>query len=244
MFHQRSRATIIQDELRCAVLLQSNGVPADRPVIYFPICVRGDIHHKSIFLHEKFDIDGEKKIILYFGSMFGRRYLEQLVGMADNFIDNTVLVVMGHGTDSYREHLQSIAKSGKVIASNNFVPEKEIIDVVSSAHIGVALFDITYANDRLIAFSSHKIAYYLQCGVPIIVMNTKSSQKLMRNFKCGELIDSVDEIPQKVQMILADYSQYRDQAYLAFKTYFSFDRSFPIVNSQICSLLVEVFSRP
>ena len=237
-FNRRSKATIVQDKSRGAVLAESNGVLDAKSLVYFPISLRGDlVKRKSTFLHQKFGIDESKKIVLYFGSVFARRYLDRLVEMAEGFTDDIVLVVLGHGADSYREYLQSIAKSGKAIVSNEFIPEHQVLDVVSSADIGVALFQTTNANDRLVAFSSLKISYYIRCGVPVFAFDTESSRRLTGAFKCGELINGIDELPAKVQAIVTDYERYQDEAYMAFSTFFSFDRTFPAMYSHLNALV-------
>jgi glycosyltransferase involved in cell wall biosynthesis len=66
----------------------------------------------------------------------------------------------------------------------------------------------------------------MQCGVPVIAFDSESFRKLMNAYQCGELIHSIDEIPQKVQKILADYDSYRKQAFMAHRQFFDFDRNF------------------
>jgi glycosyltransferase involved in cell wall biosynthesis len=82
------------------------------------------------------------------------------------------------------------------------------------------------SNDRLVAFSSVKVAYYLQCGDPIIAFDSESFRELMNAYKCGELINSIDEIPQKIEKILNDYDSYREQAFMAFREFYDFDKNF------------------
>ncbi len=68
-YHKQAAATIIQDDLRADILLKHNGVEQTN-VLYFPVCVRGNvIREKSNYLRNKFSIGNDKKIILYFGSL-------------------------------------------------------------------------------------------------------------------------------------------------------------------------------
>ena len=85
-----------------------------------------------------------------------------------------MLVLHGYGNQTYLAYLQSIADMDRVVFSFDFVPEDKIIDVISSATIGLALYPNTSSNDRLAAFSSVKVAYYLQCGVPVIAFDSES----------------------------------------------------------------------
>jgi hypothetical protein len=100
------------------------------------------------------------------------------------------------------------------------------------------LYDMGNFNDRFVAFSSSKIAYYMQCGVPMIAFDTESFRELVNSCQCAELITSVDVTPQKVQKILKDYDFYRQQSYSAYQRFYALDENFsklldklePIIN--------------
>ena len=237
-YHRQAAATIIQDDLRADILLKHNGVEQAN-VLYYPVCVRGNvIREKSNYLRNKFSIGNDKKIILYFGGLEESRCVTQMVRMARNLDNDVVLVVHGWGRQIYLDYLQLIADKKKIIFSWDFLPEDEIASMVSSSDIGIALYDMGNFNDRLVAFSSSKIAYYMQCGVPMISFDTESFRKLVNSCQCAELITSVDETPQKVQEILKDYDFYRQQSYSAYQRFYALDENFsklldklePIVN--------------
>src|ERR1044071_4068817 len=137
-YHQRAIATIVQDRPRANVLLRSNGIEQTK-LLYFPVSANGDtVREKSKFLHNKLHIDDNKKIILYFGAIEEDRFISEIVKMARDLDDGTILVVHGMGPKRYINYLQSIADKNKVIFSFDFIPEQEIEDLVSSADIGIA----------------------------------------------------------------------------------------------------------
>jgi glycosyltransferase involved in cell wall biosynthesis len=225
-YHQLSKATIVQDRLRARALMQYNDIKTTN-LIYLPISVRGDIvEHKSRFFHEKYKIRETKKLLLYFGLIQHERFSTDLVRISDRLQDDIVLVLHGYGKQTYLDHLQSTADIERAVFSLDFVGEEKIIDVISSATIGLALYDNMNSIDRLAAFSSVKVAYYLQCGDPIIAFDSESFRELMNAYKCGELINSIDEIPQKIEKILNDYDSYREQAFMAFREFYDFDKNF------------------
>lgn len=225
-YHQLSRATIIQDRLRAKALMQYNGIEIT-DLIYLPISVRGDIvENKSSFIHQKYKIEETKKLLLYFGLIEDERFSSDLVEISNRLQDDIMLVLHGYGEQTYLEHLQSTADKERVVFSLDFVEEEKIIDVISSATIGLALYDNTNSNDRLAAFSSVKVAYYLQCGDPIIAFDSESFRELINTYKCGELINSIDEIPQKAEKILNDYDSYKEQSFMAFQEFYNFDKNF------------------
>jgi len=106
------------------------------------------------------------------------------------------------------------------------VPEEQILELISSAHIGIAIYKTSNLNDRLVAFSSSKIAYYMQCGVPMITFDTESFRELANSHHCLELISRFDEIPQKTRLILANYDHYRQAAFDAYDNFYDFDKNF------------------
>ncbi len=238
-YHQLSIATLIQDSSRANALLVSNEVKNNR-VLYYPVSVKGAvIQKKSNYLQNKFEICENKKILLYFGEIYKSRYATQIVNMARDLEEDIILVMHGQGPKRYLDYLQSIADKEKVIFSLEFVPETEIVDLISSAHIGISLYGISNANDKFTAFSSSKMAYYAQCGVPFIAFNTESYRGLVDNCKCGELINSVKEIPHKVHDILANYESYKKQAFLAYRRFYNLDDNFSRLLPQIERVIDE-----
>lgn len=225
-YHQSSGATIIQDSLRARTLLKYNEIGRTN-LLYLPISVRGNVvERKSTFFHQKYKIGEATKFLLSFGQIQEERFSADLVRIASRLNDNMMLVLHGFGDQKYLAYLKSIADMDRVVLSWDLVAEDKIIDVIASATVGLALYDKTNSNDRLAAFSSVKVAYYMQCGVPVIAFNSESFAELMNAHKCGEIIDSIEEIPEKVQKILNDYDRYREQAFLAFKQFYNFDRNF------------------
>jgi glycosyltransferase involved in cell wall biosynthesis len=225
-YHKLAVATIIQDEPRANVLLRSNCIKQTN-IIYFPVSAKGNtIREKSRFLHNKLHIDDDKKIILYFGAIDENRKLPHLVRVAKDLDDGVVLVIHGYGQKKYLNYLQSIADKDKVIFSLDFIAEEEIENLISSADIGIALYKTTNANDRLVAFSSSKVAYYMQCGVPMIIFDTESSRELVSSYRCAELIQNANEIPLKARKILENYDLYREQSYVAYQRFYNLDENF------------------
>jgi len=225
-FHKKSLATIIQDKLRAHALLSCNGVINTR-ILYLPVSSRGKVNSKrSFYLHDKLNIDRNKKIILYFGGLDKTRSIAEIVRSANNLDEDSVLVLHGFGPKHYIRHLKSIADPQKVRFSFDFVPEEQILELISSAHIGIAIYKTSNLNDRLVAFSSSKIAYYMQCGVPMITFDTESFRELANSHHCLELISRFDEIPQKTRLILANYDHYRQAAFDAYDNFYDFDKNF------------------
>lgn len=239
-YHKLANATIVQDELRANVLLKSNGIEQTN-ILYFPVSAkRNIIREKSHYLQDKLHIDDHKKIILYFGGINKDRFMTEIIKIAKELDDGVVLVIHGVGPKRHINFLQSIADKTKVIFSNDFIAENEIDDLVSSAHIGIALYKTTNANDRLVAFSSSKVAYYTKCGIPMIAFDTESFRELENSYQCIELINTVNEIPGKVRKILGNYDVYQQQSYCAYERYYSLDNNFSKLINRLEQIIDKV----
>ena len=225
-FHKKTIATIIQDKLRAQALLEANGIE-NTHVLYLPVSSRGKVNcQRSFLLHDRLNIDRNKKFILYFGGLDKTRSIAEIVRSAANLDEDSMLVLHGFGPKRYIRHLMSIADPQKVRFSFDFVPEEQILELVSSAQIGIAIYKTSNLNDRLVAFSASKIAYYMQCGVPMITFDTESFRELANTHQCLELISTFDEIPQKVRLMFANYDQYREAAFAAYDDYYNFEKNF------------------
>ena len=119
------------------------------------------------------------------------------------------------------------------IISSEFLPYDQLYKVVLSAHIGLAFYAPTPLNDRLTAFSSEKIALYLQSGVPFVAFNYPGYRALSKKEKCCVLIDDLYELPAAIEKILSSYPEYRRNAFLAFKKHYRFENNFDKVISGI-----------
>jgi hypothetical protein len=169
--HRRAAATIVQDPERAQILLDDNGVSRSQTsVFYLPVSVRGRPYdRRSRFFHETFGLPGEAKIILCFGLIAEERYAFELAEIAQLFPDDWFMVMHGVAYESWtKDKIKAIDRRGRVILSLQMVPNNRLPEVVASADIGLALYTPQPLNDRLTAFSSEKMALYMQCGVPFV----------------------------------------------------------------------------
>jgi glycosyltransferase involved in cell wall biosynthesis len=219
-YHSRATGTIIQDKLRAKVLFESNGVQ-EKNAIYIPVSIIGKkIEEKGHFLHERLGIAYSKKIILYIGQVRKKRGVNELLKCVDQLDEDFVMVF--HGPFLPDISIEN-TYGGRVYFSKEMVSNEDIPKIVSSAYIGIAFYGDANINDKLTAFSSEKIAYYMQSGIPIIAHRNESYELLMKQQHCGELIEHIDQLPAAVRKMDADYAIYRKNAFAAFEKYYSFE---------------------
>ncbi|HNZ26109.1 MAG TPA: hypothetical protein PLG34_01145 [Spirochaetota bacterium] len=218
-YHKISIATIIQDEDRADFLYNNNLIDDKNVKIIIPVYNKGKIIEKRTnYFYDKFNINKDKKIILYFGVINKYRNINEIINNANR--EDYILLL--HGLIS-NDYYNSINKEKNIIISKDMVEESKIFDLISSCHIGLAIYRQDIVNDRLTVFSSTKIAQYLKCGIPIIGWNNSNYQKLFNEFKCGELINSFESLDNAISTILKNYDEYKSNAFAAYNKYYNID---------------------
>ncbi|HZD41157.1 MAG TPA: hypothetical protein VE131_10575 [Terriglobales bacterium] len=225
MAHRGAKATIIQDEARAEVLFRHNDSATD--IIIFPISLPNrENQARSDFLQTKYDISERNKIILYFGMLGEGRLSTELAKQKEHMPPNTVLVLHGQGDKKFLTDLRRQYHGGNLIVSCEMIPEEKLPDLIASAHIGLAFYRDSCSNDRLSAFSSEKVAMYLREGLPVVSFNIGNYPNLVHSYRCGELIDKLEELPSAVTRIFESYDKYSKGSSNAFRDLFHYQRNF------------------
>lgn len=246
-FHRRCKATIVQDPLRARELLNHNGV-VGQSVIHFPVSARGGAKEIAgrAYWHEAFSIPRSARVILYLGLLSTKRDLEDLLFAARSLPGNRHFVLHGPcladdgSLEQLREKINALGLSN-VHLSTKLVPEAKLSELIASADIGLCMYNNHDVNDRLTAFSSQKVAAYLQHGIPLIAFRNESYEALFGEFACGEMIDDLCELPLAVRRIIGAESMYRKAAFNAFDRHFDFDKN---VEGLVERLEAAVFNGP
>ncbi len=226
-FHRLSCATLVQDARRAEVLLRDNGL-SDTAVVHLPISLVGPVYEKSNgYLQQRLALGDEMVLILQFGQIGAERLSFSLAQEAQRFPEDWRLVMhsFGYASQDDIDGISHINGNKRVLLSLEHVPDKRLQEMIHSAHIGLVLYKDTTDNDKLTAFSSEKLALYLQCGLPIIAFNYPGYE-FVEELQCGVLIEHTGELEQAVRIILNRYDSYRDKAYRCFQQYFDFDVNF------------------
>ena len=117
-----------------------------------------------------------------------------------------------------------VVKPGRrLFLSLDVVPHDQLDVLISSADIGVALYRDLSSSHTVISAASNKLGHYLKCGLPVIVNDYPSLERLMATYECGVCVSSPREVGQAVQQILEDYQSFRANAILAYQEKYNFD---------------------
>lgn len=225
-YHRRSAGTIVQDPERAAILLADNRVNSCDP-FYVPVSLLGEpCRARSAFLQERFQLSGDQTLVLQFGQICEDRLSIELARVAQGFPREWALVFHGWGPDSVIKRIREIDIHSRILLSLDLLPSEQIHQLVASAHVGLALYGDSSSNDRLTAFSSEKVALYLQCGLPVIAFDYPGYRRLIDRYRCGVVITTMGQIPGAIERIVSSYEEFRSRAYECFVDCYEFSKPF------------------
>jgi len=217
--HKKCIYTIIQDDYRAEALYLANGVSIEQvPYFKIPVSINQQvIKEKFNYFNFKYNLKESDIIILYFGGGgFNRMF--NLNKISHKLKNGYKLIIHGYKNIAKND----LIKLNNVIISEDYLDEEGINVIMASCHIGMVFYSNDNLNNLHTAFSSEKIARYLQFGVPFISLNNISYQFLKKQYDCCELIENYDDIPDSIDKILANYDYYQSNAFRAFKNLYYF----------------------
>jgi glycosyltransferase involved in cell wall biosynthesis len=236
--HKRAAATIIQDVDRARVLFRDNGISmAQATIFYVPVSLLGGpFELRTQFFHQTHNIPHDKKIILYFGQLAEDRFCLDLAHAAQKFPEQWVLIMHGWGNDRTINKIKAIDSQHRVRLSLDMIPSDRLQEAVASADVGLALYNGRISNDRLTAFSSEKMAFYAQCGVPFVAFDYPEYRALADREGSGVVIRDVKELAGAVATILTSHDEFRRNAHRSFEKYYNFRSNFAEVLNGLVTL--------
>ncbi len=242
-FHKSCKFSIIQDQQRWKLLCIENGIPSENTNVYFlPNAPRGEAKTRSneeFFLHEKFQLPRDRFIVLSAGMISPATHSLELLQQAKKNDNYTLIFHSRNSDDSKTPYFQSLKMENAMNVCFSLDPVKyqDLEALLSSAHIGVAIYNDSYGdNFSNILYASGKLSQYLKLGIPIIVNDLPGMSDFIEKTKCGQLVKNLEDFNAAVETIRADYEKYSRAAKAAFDEHFSFDRYFQPIGQEIARM--------
>jgi glycosyltransferase involved in cell wall biosynthesis len=224
-YHRQTCATVVQDRRRAAVLLDDNRVERSE-VICLPVSLPGPPHlGPRDFLREMYPELHGQHVVLQLGIIAERRWSVSLAEAAQHLAPGWTMVMHGWGEIATMRCIAETDVHRRVFISSSRLPAADLRQLARSAEVGLVLYRAFPLNDYLTAFSSEKLALYLQCGVPVIAFRYPGYELLERE-GCGVLIDSVHEVPLAVERIMSAHMEFSQNAVQCFTKHYEFQRNF------------------
>lgn len=218
--HAMAAGTIIQDRFRWQVLQQANQVGGSA-VFFLPVGIAAPSPAPPSPRRAPSDDDCR---LLSFGVQGRTRLTGELIEMAPRLPAGMRLRLHGPSHEPWVQRRERGPLPPNLELTTQLLPEAALPDLLASADIGLALYRQDVANDRLTAYSSQKVALYLQAGLPIIAFRSEPYEELMARFHCGELIDSLDDLPAAAERIRVHHDAYSENAHKAYAAIYQLDR--------------------
>jgi hypothetical protein len=125
----------------------------------------------------------------------------------------------------FRQAVEGAHDSARVRFATEILPASLLDHAVSSADVGLALYDSSCMNNRLMSTASGKVALYLKNGLPVIATRDGGFDWIEQQ-GCGVCVSNVEEIPAAADRIFAAYPEYVRNAIACFDRDLDFAASF------------------
>ncbi len=186
---------------------------------------------KSGKLWDILNLNKNRKIILYHGTLNEGRNLELIVRCAEFFGEDKILVIIGEG--NLKEKLEKIAEKGGFAAKIkflDFVKYENLLSFISAASLGLMLLE--HINLSKTNASPNKVTEYMAAGVPVLVSDSPEIGKMIEKAKCGFVKDF--ENPAELALFIDKIFIEENPAELgengrrAFAEFYNWDRYEPV----------------
>jgi hypothetical protein len=226
--HQRCAFTIALSQDRADFLRGLNRLAGDHPMYVVPNSAPGPaVRQPSHFYQELLGLPPDRCVILHAGGM-GWQPAEALAAAAATWGDAAPAIVFQGRLPTQMRARES---RGAVWYSPTTLPADLLDHAVSSAHIGLALYDAHKTNDRLMGTASGKLCLYMKNALPVITTRLACFDWVERE-GCGVRVQTIDEIPAAARAICADYDRYADAVRRYYAAHLDFAQTFePVIHA-------------
>ena len=237
-----SDLVITQDRGHASLLTKEIGVKTER-IAVLPNSSRGLARKlESNWLPGKFGFPSDSLIILHSGGL--GRYFEclELARATRTWPESWRLVFHTSLKMEGAPYLQAVRQESdphRVVFSTNPVPANELDLLVSSAHIGVALYSVEELGYRaeLMGLAAGKIGQYLKCGLPVVASDIPTLRNYLEEYRCGICIRSAGEVKYAIECIMKDYDSYSENAIRCFNELWEPDKYCSIIADRLKELV-------
>lgn len=236
---------IVQDIERGKLLKKE--FPFAKRIVYVPNSYIGYYDEPSDFAYNKFGIPAQKKILLYSGGV-ENGFDQGLFEMCEYLNDDYVLLFNSYSRDGYLDDLmiryRKYIEKGILFINMVNLDEENYDKLVRSSYMGIAWHQkeaTCVPNIYYMGFSSGKFTKYLSCGKPVIVPDYFfPNSTFIERKKLGIVCKSAYEIPNRIESIRSEYSEYQKYIKEFYCEHLEFKKSFENVISQLRANIVSM----
>ena len=206
--HAACAMTIALSPARAETIRRENQLGADHPIFVVPNSAPAPaVRLRSHYFADTLDLPRDTFVALHAGGL-GWRPTEELLRVASAWGEGDPMLVM-----QGRLHAQVAARrdEGRVRYARTTLPSQLLDYAVSSAHVGLALYDDQKLNDRVMGTASGKLNLYLKNALPVVTTRLDCFDFVERA-GIGVRVGAMDEVPAAIARIRGDYDGYMRRA--------------------------------
>jgi hypothetical protein len=224
--HAACALTIALSSVRAETIRRENQLPASHPILVVPNSAPAPaVRVRSHYFADTLDLAPGTFIALHAGGL-GWRPTEELLRVAAEWGEQDPMLVM-----QGRLHAQVAARqdAARVRYARTTLPSQLLDYAVSSAHVGLALYDDRKLNDRVMGTASGKLNLYLKNALPVIT-TALDCFEFVESAGIGVRVAEVAEIPAAIARIRGDYDGYVRRARAFYDANLDFTANFaPVI---------------
>lgn len=233
--HRRCAFTIALSPDRAAYLRTLNALPPpdQHPVYIVPNSAPApSVRSASHYYRDVLGLPSDRPILLHAGGM-GWAPAESLAVAAAGWGDSGPAIVFQGRLPAQMRDRQN---RGAVYFSPTTLPAALLDYAVSSADIGLALYDDRKMNDRLMGTASGKLCLYMKNALPVITTRLECFEWVERE-GCGVRVGTMDEIPAAVRAIREGYDGFACNVRRFYDAHLDFKKNFAPVAAHVDRLV-------
>ena len=213
------------------VVKQENFLPDSHPYVLVPNAPSGRATSlKSSYYRDVLNIPADKGILLHSG---GRKYsfVEKLIKEASHWQNHWCLAFQ----DRYYDSGDGFEGSQNIFFSKSVLPAEMMRYAVSSADVGLMLYNRDIPAEARNGSEAGKLGLYLSCGLPMICCNA-DVLRWVDEEGCGVWVQDLSAIPEAADRIMNDYDAFRQNARRVFDEKFEYSKHFRFFLDKLCEL--------
>ncbi len=209
---QKSDLVVIQDKERGRLLAEDNYLIKPN-MCFVPVAPADASPPRTNYLRSKLGISAEKKIVLFQGTMAPWSGLNEWEDLVSVWPENVVLVIHSR-TQLDARHAKFVARltsSGRIFCTDSPVSSEELPILTASADVGLVCYnpspDSWYhlKNLEAIGLASGKFAYFMMCGIPVLVNSRTSLAVTVESRGIGAVYQTASQSAMSLQSILQSW---------------------------------------
>lgn len=240
---QDAALIVVQDPVRGNLFARENKLDPGK-FIFMPVAPRSE--KRTLLgnvIRNRSAIPDKNFIVLHTGSFRSWTYAQEILESSSRWPDDITLYIhTPGGMSGIRSQLPTTDGGAQIIFDHRLLSPAEHADLIQSADCGLVMYKhggSRYENKNLeyIGLSSGKFSNYAGLGLPIVAVKQSAYKELALNYKFGEVVDDLDEIPAAAKRLVSRKAFHQAEARRLFAEKLDFNVHWPALRDALAALV-------